>query len=145
MDLVTLVLACSVYPNNAVVNAMVQINSQNNPYVISGEPFKTAPEALAKVDQLKAAGSAFEIGLMQIPDFWLQEEKSVSLDELLRPCKNMVLATQILNKLTDECNGSQTCALSLYKTHDKTAGLSYATQVMDYANAHPIVPPPPLD
>lgn len=144
MDLLTMILACSVYPNNAVVNAMVQINSQNSPYMISGEPFKTPEKALAKVDQLKASGQAFEIGLMQIPDFWLGQ-KPVSLNELLRPCKNMVLATQILNKLTDECDGSETCALSLYKTNDKSAGLSYATQVVEYAKSHPVVPPPPLD
>jgi hypothetical protein len=123
---------------------MVQINSQNNPYVISGEPFNTSSEALAKADQLKAAGSAFDIGLMQIPDFWLQE-KPVSLHELLRPCKNMVVATQILNKLVAECEGSESCALSMYKTHDKMAGLSYATQVMDYATAHPFVAPPHID
>ncbi len=144
MDLVTLVLACSVYPNNAVVNAMVEINSQNNPYVVSGQPYKTREQALAQVDQLKAAGQSFEIGLMQIPDFWVTN-KSASMNELLRPCKNMVVATQILNKLLNECNGSQTCALSMYKTNDKSAGLSYADQVITYADAHPFVAPPPLD
>jgi hypothetical protein len=144
MDLVTMILACSVYPNNSVVNAMVEINSQNNPYVVSGEPFKTSAQALAKVDQLKAAGASFEVGLMQIPDFWLQE-KPVSFHELLRPCKNMVVATQLLNKLVDECQGSETCALSMYKTNDKADGLNYATQVMDYATAHPFVAPPHVD
>jgi hypothetical protein len=144
MDLVTLVLACSVYPNKSVVNAMVEINSQNNPYMISGEPFKKESQALARVNQLKDSGASFQIGLMQIPDFWLLQ-KPVSTGELLRPCKNMVLATQILNKLMDDCNGSETCALSMYKTNDKTAGLDYATQVLDYANMYPFVTPPPLD
>lgn len=144
MDLVTMILACSVYPNKAVVNAMVEINSQNNPYAISGQPFKTERQALAQVDQLKAAGQDFDIGLMQIPSMWLVNQP-VSLHELLRPCKNMVLATQILNKLTDECNGSETCALSMYKTNSQTAGLDYATQVIDYANSHKFVTPPPLD
>lgn len=144
MDLLTMILACSVYPNNAVVNAMVEINSQNNPYVISGQPYKTREQALAQVDQLKAAGQPFEIGLMQIPEFWLGQ-KPDSLNELLRPCKNMVVATQILNKLTDECNGNESCALSMYKTNSKTSGLDYANQVLTYASSHPIKRPPPLE
>jgi hypothetical protein len=144
MDLLTMILACSVYPNNAVVNAMVEINSQNTPYMISGQPFKTEAHALARVDQLKAAGQNFDIGLMQIPSVWLANQPE-SLHELLRPCKNMVLATQVLNKLTDECGGSESCALSMYKTNDKTAGLDYATQVIEYASTHKVVPPPPLD
>lgn len=144
MDLLTMVLACSVYPNSAVVNAMVEVNSQNNPYVVSGQPFETRQSALARVDQLKAAGQSFDIGLMQIPDFWLTG-KPVSMNELLRPCKNMVVATQILNKLLKGCDGSQTCALSMYKTNDRSAGLSYADQVLSYADAHPVVPPPPLE
>ena len=144
MDLVTLVLACSVYPNNSVVNAMVEINSHNNPYMISGQPFKTESQALIKASGLKDSGASFEIGLMQIPDFWMSQNPT-DLDDLLRPCKNMVLATQILNKLVGECDGSESCALSMYKTNDKTAGLDYATQVLDYANIHPFVAPPPLD
>jgi len=144
MDLVTLVLACSVYPNNSVVNAMVEINSQNNPYMISGQLYKTESQALAKANALKDSGASFEIGLMQIPDFWLSQNPT-NLDDLLRPCKNMVLATQILNKLVDECNGSESCALSMYKTNDKAAGIDYATQVLNYADTHPFKAPPPLD
>lgn len=140
MDLVTMILACSVYPNNNIVNAMVEINSQNNPYVISGQVFNTESAALQKANELKNAGSAYEIGLMQIPSFWLQQNP-VSSTELLRPCKNMVLATQILNKLTTDCNGSESCALSLYKTNDQSAGLAYAEQVLSYAQSHPLVVP----
>jgi len=144
MNLMTMILACSVYPHNSIVNAMVDINSQNNPLVISGEVYKTPEQALIQAKALQAGGTAFDIGLMQIPSIWLKE-KPVSLNELLRPCKNMVLATQILNKLNDECHGDQTCALSMYKTGDKDAGLAYANQVIDYASAHRFVAPVSAD
>lgn len=140
MDLTTMILACSMYANNNTVNAMVEINSKNNPYVISGQVFPSESAALQKAQALKNSGQLFEIGLMQIPSFWLQQNP-VNLRDLLRPCKNMVLATQILNKLTNDCDGSESCALSLYKTNDKSAGLDYAEQITNYAQAHPFVVP----
>lgn len=141
MNLVTMILACSVYSNQSIINAMVETNSQNNPWVISGQPYKTEQKALDAAQKLQAEGTPFQIGLMQIPDFWL-ENKPVSLKELLRPCRNMVVATQILNGALDSCNGSETCALSKYKTGDDTSGLDYANQIIQSAQAHPFVAPP---
>ncbi len=141
MNLVTLILACSVYSNHSVVNAMVETSSQNNPWVISGQPYKTEQQALNAAQKLQAEGTPFQIGLMQIPDFWLKS-KPVSLKELLRPCRNMVEATQILNGALDSCNGSETCALSKYKTGDATSGLDYANQIIQSAASNPFVAPP---
>jgi hypothetical protein len=141
MNLVTLIMACSVYTNQSIINAMVEANSQNNPWVVSGQPYKTEQQALDAAQKLQAAGAPFQIGLMQIPDFWLKN-KPVSLKELLRPCKNMVIATQILNGTLDSCNGSEPCALSKYKTGDETSGLDYANQIIQSASDHPFVSPP---
>ncbi len=141
MNLVTMILACSVYSHQSIVSAMVEANSQNNPWVISGQPYKTEKQALDAAEKLQAAGTPFQIGLMQIPDFWLKN-KSVSLKELLRPCRNMVEATQILNGALDSCNGAEACALSKYKTGDETSGLDYANQIIESASAHPFVAPP---
>jgi hypothetical protein len=144
MDLVTMILACSVYPDNSIINSMVQANTQNNPLVISGQPYKTAQEALNTAKKLRDENTSFEIGLMQIPDS-LIKNKPVSMSELLRPCKNMLIATQILNQLQLECNGSEACALSKYKTGDAQSGLDYANQIIQYAQEHPFVPPPPAE
>ena len=144
MNLVTLVLACSVYSNNSVVNAIVEQDSQNNPLMISGQLFKTPESALGNIQVLQKTNSPVYIGLMQIPNFWL-DKKPVTARELLNPCKNMVFATQLLNKLNVDCNGVQTCVLSEYKTGDKNAGLTYANHIMQYASDHPFVPPAKSD
>jgi len=148
MDLLTMVLACSAFSDNSVASAMAEINSKNNPLVISGKPFSSEKKALDYVEQLKAQGTSFEIGLMQIPNRLLDNSPiPVSMKELLRPCKNMIVATQLLNqfKFTPECNGSTACALSMYKSGDPQTGLDYANQVIQYAQDHPVIPPPPLE
>jgi soluble lytic murein transglycosylase-like protein len=142
MDLITLIMACSVYTDNAIVNAMIQLNSSNAPLMVSGTPYKTPAEALDVAKNLKEEGRPFAIGLMQIPSFWL-EDKPVSLSELLRPCKNVVLATQILNDAAVQCNGETACALSTFKTGNAKDGIDYANQIIQYAADHPFVPPPP--
>jgi hypothetical protein len=145
MDLMTMILACSMYSDNAVVNAMANQNSNSNPLVISGKPFPTEQAALDYAKQLQTQGKTFYIGLMQIPSFWFPDY-NVSLKELLRPCKNIVIATQILIKTQEACaDNSQTCALSMYQTNDPQAGLDYANQILQYSSDHPFVPPPPLD
>jgi len=145
MDFMTLILACSMYSDNAAVNAMVNLNSNGNPLEISGKPFPSENAALAYAKQLQAQGQTYYVGLMQIPSFWLPDY-NVTLRELLRPCKNVVTATQILINTTEKCpGGSQTCALSMYQTKDPQAGLDYANQILQYSTDHPFVPPPPLE
>lgn len=140
MDLVTMILACSLYPDNAILNAMVELNSQNNPLMVSGKPFKSAKTAEVYVQAKQASQAAFEIGLLQIPSQWVAH-RPVSIEELLRPCKNMIVATQILNETQLKCQGDVACALSLYKTGDPQAGLNYAQQIIQYASEHPFKMP----
>jgi hypothetical protein len=145
MDFMTLILACSMYSDDAMVNAMVNVNSHGNPLVISGKPFTSENAALNYAKQQQAQGKTYYVGLMQIPSFWLPNY-DVTLRELLRPCKNVVVATQILIDATEKCpDGSQTCALSTYQTKDPQAGVDYANQILQYSSDHPFVPPPPLE
>lgn len=149
MDLVTLVLACSLYTDNSIPYAMIQTGTQNNPLVVTVDEtrktFKSMPLAIRYTQRQIAEGKKVNIGLMQISSQWLPEIAAHASD-LFRPCKNLVVATQILEKLHLQCqtiaaNNSnmdiQTCALSLYKTRDPQNGLSYANQVIQYAKAHP--------
>ncbi len=149
MDLITMVLACSLYTDNSIVNAMVQVGSKNNPLIITpagGSPktFKTPSQAMAYTVSELQQGHPLDIGLMQVPSRWL-EGHNISADELFAPCKNLVVATQILNNAADRCNELQAnqsaddlkaCTLSMYKTGDPQNGLEYAHTVMDYAKAH---------
>ncbi|MFM2322719.1 MAG: hypothetical protein RLZZ225_872 [Pseudomonadota bacterium] len=149
MDLVTLVLACSLYADNSITYAMVQTGTQNNPLVVTvdGTPqtFKSMPLAIRYTQRQIAEGKKVAIGLMQISSQWLPEIAARPSD-LFRPCKNLVVATQILEKLRLQCQtiaankpntNIQACVLSLYKTKSPQNGLAYANQVMQYAKEHP--------
>lgn len=149
MDLVTLVLACSLYADNSIPYAMIQTGTQNNPLVVTVDDdtktFKTIPAAVKYTHTQIALGKNLEIGLMQIPNRWLPEIGAHASD-LFRPCKNLVVATQILEKLRFKCQSIvannptidiQSCVLSLYKRKNLQNGLTYATQVIEYAKIHP--------
>ncbi|MGC1855019.1 MAG: hypothetical protein WA659_06585 [Candidatus Aquirickettsiella sp.] len=149
MDLVTLVLACSLYTDNSIPYAMIQTGTQNNPLVVTVEgetkTFKTIPAAIQYTRTQIASGKNLEIGLMQISSRWLPGIGAHASD-LFRPCKNLVVATQILEKLRLQCQSLaannpgmdiQSCALSLYKTKNIQKGLPYAYQIIQYAKIHP--------
>src|ERR1700722_13055134 len=107
MDLITMILACSLYPNNSITNAMVQVGSQNKALSIAvdggkAQSFASADKALAFANQQLAQGHIVDVGLMQIPSIWFKS-CNVTLPELLLPCKNMVIATEILNQASLNC------------------------------------------
>lgn len=150
MELVTLVLACSLYNDNSIINAMLETGSNNNPLTVAVDnnppkTFTTAAQAAQFATQQIQQGHEVNIGLMQIPNRWLSDYKVIPAD-LFMPCKNMVAATKILNDAANQCsqaatttpnNDTNTCVLSTYKTGDAKAGSDYANTVIAYANAHP--------
>lgn len=152
MDLVTLVLACSLYADNSIPYAMIQTGSENKPLVVSVDNdqtlFKTESEAIAYTQAKIEQGKTVNIGLMQVSSQWLPEMGAHAAD-LFRPCKNLVVATQIMNKLHLQCQtlvkrnptfSIQTCMLSLYKTGNTQNGVAYADNIIDYATKHPFGP-----
>jgi hypothetical protein len=149
MDLITLILACSMYPNNSITNAMVQIGSQNKPYSIAvdgakPQTFTSASAATVFANKQLAQNHKIEVGIMQIPDSWFKEY-NVTAADLLLPCKNVVVATEILNEAASQCADLQSnnpnldvkaCTLSIYKSGDPQNGSDYATKITDYASVH---------
>lgn len=147
MDLVTTILACSLYNDNSIINAMIKVGSQGKPLTISvaNEPPKTftaANQAIQYANHQIQQGYEVDIGLMQIPSRWLSETHT-TVSQLLAPCKNLVVASKILNRAMDQCVALQSsnpnlnlqaCALSVYISGNPQEGLDYANQVLSYAN-----------
>ncbi len=159
MNLVTMILACSLYPDNSITNAMVELGSQNNPLTITitdngqntTKTFKNEADALSYANKEIAQEHTVNIGLLQIPNSFIAKfpaDMGANVAGLLRPCKNMVVATDLLNDAAEQCaavDGDKTsCALSVYHTGSPTAGLDYAKEVIAYAVAHPFVKPPSI-
>ena len=151
MDIVTLVMACSMFSDYSITNAMIQVGSKDNYLMVtpangSSTIFPNTKQAIAYSNEQIQQATPFEIGITQLPSRWLTEYK-LTPEEAMQPCKNLVIATQIVSKAWDTCTKKvsdpssaqqvQACALSMYKTGDAKAGLDYATAVMNYADAHP--------
>lgn len=149
MDLVTMILACSLYPNHSITNAIIELGSKNNPLAITNSEneavsFKTLEQTDAYASNQIKQGHAVNIGLMQVSSRWLTRYQTTPA-ELTYPCKNMVVATKILNDAETRCNqllsnpindDIQACTLSIYKTGNSEAGLDYAHTIINYAQQH---------
>lgn len=145
MNLITMILACSMYSNNSITNSIIQLGSQNNAYAITTsdgktQNFSSTADAAQFANSQISQGNAVNIGLMQIPSRWLKPY-NVTATDLLRPCKNIVVATEILSDTTNECQQSnasnvQACALSMYESGDPQSGSDFANKVIAYANDH---------
>lgn len=150
MDMVTLILACSLYPNNALPYAIIQTGSAGNPLTVrtrhTQKSFKKVSAAITYTQHALDRGEPVWVGVMQLSSRWFtQQQPKVSLAELFEPCKNVVLATSVLNQLTHRCqmeiqNTPQLslteCVLSQYETGHATSGTAYAAQVLAYAKNH---------
>ncbi len=157
MNLFTAIMICSVFHTNSITNAMVMTGSNNNPLAITSisngmrsktrSDFKTEAGALSYAQGQLAAGNVITIGVLQIPSLWLDKlnKRGVSLNDLLKPCKNLAVGTDLLNEAEAYC-ASRThsaserddCALSFYRTSSPIDGLEYAAMIQTYAKEHPI-------
>lgn len=136
---------------------MIETGSHEKPLAItpyvSGKPaatrsdFKTLAQAADFAKQQIAAGNRVDIGMMQIPSIWLDKitKRGTSLEDLLRPCKNLAVGSDLLNEAMAYCSTQvnteaerDQCGLSFYQTGSTTDGLSYATSIEAYAKAHPV-------
>ncbi len=152
MDLVTMIMACSLYSDYSTINAMVQTGSQNQALMITtegGNPtvFPSATQAVNFANAEIQQGHNVNIGLMQIPSRWLSNY-NVTPTDLMLPCKNIQIGSRILLDAQHQCaqtttnvSAASSCALSMYKTGDATAGSAYAQNVIKFANANPFVNP----
>lgn len=128
---------------------MVQTGSQNKALSVAvdgnkAQSFTSAGEALKFANDQLTQGHNINVGIMQIPNLWFKQY-NVTVAELLLPCKNMVVATEILNfsarscaDLTNKAPGfdETACTLSMYKTGDPQAGSDFASSITTYASAH---------
>ena len=150
MDLVTLILACSLYADNSIPYAMLQTSQISNPRTITvanqRKTFKTDAAAAAYAQQQLDEGNSVNIGLLQLSSRQLKKASlPVKLIELLRPCRNVVVATDIMNHLQLACQAAaeynpeldvQACMIDNYLGNFQTDA-SYTEQVLGYAEDHP--------
>ncbi len=112
MDVLTAILACSLYADEKLVRAVVESSSQNNPYAVvdpaadydpeTQTPPRTLEAALGRAEQIRQAGGIPLFGLMQIPTRWA-EAFGRQERELFDPCVNISIGTAMLSVFEHEC------------------------------------------
>lgn len=109
MDVLAVILACSLYPDDALVRALVEIQSEGNVYFVgdtstlqSKDGLKSAEDALHVADGIRAHGGRPAVGLLGLPLDWAARYER-SPRELFDGCTNIAIGTAALAEYHDSC------------------------------------------
>jgi hypothetical protein len=115
MDLLTAILACSLYWDDDLVRAMAESNSRGNPYAVvdgaatlddmaldTSPPPRSLDAALASMGAIVSRGGSPLLGWMQVPVSWA-EVYGKPRESLLDPCTNLEVGTARLSEFDYEC------------------------------------------
>ena len=109
MDVLTLILACSVYPDDSLVRAMVDLASQGNPHFVGDmttlatfDKTSNTNDAERLVAELGRQGGRPVVGLMGIPPSWAVRYGRTR-HELYDGCVNIWVGTAVLSSHYESC------------------------------------------
>ena len=140
MDLVSLILMCSLAQSSATNSMLYQIarTTDGDPTYIDDltEGVVYTPPRLEEAGQmvgaLVAAGHDVRVGLMQLPAREVMMSYDLAASELVDSCRNVALASDRLVQARSRFPSSPPKALSWYMTDDSESalGLSWALDVL---------------
>jgi hypothetical protein len=109
MDVLTLVLACSVFPDDALVRAMVDLASRGNPHFVGDtttlatfDQTNSSADADRIVQELERQGGRPVVGLLAVPPAWAQRYGRARA-ELYDACVNLWVGTAVLAGHYEAC------------------------------------------
>jgi len=111
MDLLAVILACSLYPDDNLVRVLVGVQSSGNVYFVgdlatlkSKDTLGSADAALRFAEELRAHGGR-PVGLLGIPLEWASRYGRAPRD-LFDACINVAVATAAMAEYQDRCSGA---------------------------------------
>jgi hypothetical protein len=119
MDVLTIILACSVYPDDSLVRAMVDLASRGNQYFVGDlatlltfDQSKSAADAQRVVSEIDKRGGRPAVGLMGLPPAWAarplelpgQSGPTRASADLFDSCTNIRVGSAVLRDYLDSCN-----------------------------------------
>jgi hypothetical protein len=113
MDLLTAILACSLYTDDRLVLAMAQANSQGNPHSVvdaqldlsdtpPAPPPRSRDVAEARLSQLESNGGVPLVGLLPVPPAWAAAFGR-TVPDLFDGCTNIAIGTAMLSNFAQQC------------------------------------------
>lgn len=131
-----------------VALAIAKVESDFQPWAlnIEGRSFRFASreEVLSKAKEARAAGRSFDIGLMQVNDWWLRKY-GLSLEAALDPLANIYLGGWILKQELERHGGETWAAVGAYHSPNPVRANRYAAMVFSAVKNKPLnqaAPPP---
>ena len=125
MDVLTLILACSVFPDDSLVRAMVELASQGNPHFVGDmttlatfDKTATVPAAEHLVAELGRQGGRPVVGLMGLPPSWAVRYGR-SRQELYDGCVNIWVGTAVLSSHYESCVAAHAAIFTPAKAGDR--------------------------
>jgi len=109
MDVLAIILACSVYPDETLVRAMVDLGSQRNPHFVGDlstmatyDGLRSRSDARRVVRELERGGGQPLLGLLALPPAWARHYGQ-STDSLFDGCMNVWIGTTALASHYEAC------------------------------------------
>ena len=110
MDVLAIILACSLYPDDALVQELVAFQSQGNPYFVgdastlqSRDGLTSVEDAVRVADDMRDHGGRPAVGLLGIPLDWAARYGRAAA-EFFDACTNIAIGTAALAEYQDLCS-----------------------------------------
>lgn len=111
MDVLAIILACSLHPDDALVRTLVDIQNSNNVYFVgdlatlkTNDSLTSPAAALRIAEDLRRHGGRPAVGLLGVPLEWAGRFGRAPV-ELFDPCTNIAIGTAALAEFHDACLG----------------------------------------
>jgi hypothetical protein len=111
VDILAIILACSLHPDDALVRTLVDVQSGDTVLFVGdlstltmNDGLRTAADALRFVEQVRRRGGRPAVGLLGIPLDWASRYGLREAD-LFDACTNIAVGTAALSEYYDRCSG----------------------------------------
>jgi hypothetical protein len=118
MDVLALILTCSVYPDDHLIRAMVELASQANANfvgdlvtLVTFDRTTSAAESQKVVTELERRGGRPVVGLLGVPVSWASRYNKTASD-LFDPCTNLMVGSSVLQSHYEACSATHSASVT---------------------------------
>jgi hypothetical protein len=110
MDVLAIILACSLHPDDELVRTLIDVQSNRNAYFVgdlstlkTNDSLETPTDALRFAEDLRRHGGRPAVGLLGVPLEWAQRYGRAPI-ELFDACTNVAVATAAFAGYARQCS-----------------------------------------
>jgi hypothetical protein len=115
MDVLAIILACSLHPDDRLVRTLVDVQSDGNRFFVgdlrtlnTNDSLRSAENALRFAEDLRRHGGRPAVGLLGVPLEWSERFGRAPI-ELFDACTNVSIATAAFSDSTDDAPSRLLC------------------------------------